>query len=139
MTRYLLDTNIVSELRKPRPHRGVVTWLASLGQDQIALSVVTFGELQRGIERTRTRDAAKAAEITLWADQLAGSYQVFVMDTECFREWARLMEGKSNTLFEDGMIAATARVHGLTIATRNVRDFKALSVSVFDPFILPVN
>jgi hypothetical protein len=110
-----------------------------LGQDQIALSVVTFGELQRGIERTRTRDAAKAAEITLWADQLAGSYQVFVMDTECFREWARLMEGKSNTLFEDGMIAATARVHGLTIATRNVRDFKALSVSVFDPFILPVN
>ena len=119
MTRYLLDTNVISELRKPKPHGAVVRWLSGLREDQIFLSVVTLGELQRGIERTRRQDGVKAQQIEQWVDQLEESVNVIAMDSRCFREWARLMEGKPGQLLEDGMIAATARVHSLTVATRN--------------------
>ena len=112
----------------------MTVWVRGLLDEQIFLSAVTFGELQRGIERTRVHDLAKAAEIERWANELANSYRVLAMDAGCFREWARLMQRKSNTLIEDAMIAATARVHGLTVATRNGRDFAGLNVPVFDPF-----
>lgn len=134
MTRYLLDTNVVSELRKAKPHGGVVTWVRDLREDQLFLSAVTLGELQAGIERTRRNDSSKADEIEAWIDQLAANSQVLAMDTECFREWARLMEGKPDELMEDAMIAATARVHDLVVATRNERDFKPLRVQVLNPF-----
>lgn len=91
---YLLDTNVVSELRKQRPHGGVVAWLALV----------------------------------------AGAYNVLPMDAATFRAWARLMHRTSETLYEDAMIAATAKVHGLTVATRNVCDFNALGLDVFNPF-----
>ena len=94
-----------------------------------------LGELQAGIERTRMQDAKKAQEIESWVDQLADSIQVLPMETPCFREWARLMNGKSDTLVEDAMIAATARVHGLTVATRNERDFTELGVALLNPFV----
>ena len=135
MNRYLLDTNVVFELRKPRPHGGVVAWLNNQGEDQLFLSAVTMGELQAGIERTRAQDAKKALEIESWVDQLADSIQVLPMDALCFREWARLMNGKSDALVEDAMIAATARVHGLTVATRNERDFTELGVALLNPFV----
>lgn len=134
MNRYLLDTNVVSELRKPKPHGGVLAWINDLQADQIYLSAVTIGELQTGVQLTRRQNAAKAAEIELWVDQLAESFQVLPMDARCFREWARLMEGKAERLLEDVMIAATARIHQLTVATRNERDFKQLGVQVLDPF-----
>ena len=134
MNRYLLDTNVVSELRKPKPHGSVVSWVGHLQDEQIFLSAVTVGELQSGIERTRRQDPLKAAEIELWVDQLADSYQILSMDTACFREWARLMENKGDHLLEDAMIAATARVHGLTVATRNERDFFQLGVPIHNPF-----
>ena len=92
MNRYLLDTNIVSELRKPRPHGGVVDWLNRQEEDQLFLLAVTVGELQIGIERTRRQDASKAREIEAWADRLAASYQILPMDTMCFREWGRIMD-----------------------------------------------
>ena len=76
----------------------------------------------------------KAGEIEVWIDQLAHSYQVLAMDTLCFREWARLMEGQGEHLLEDVMIAATARIHQLTVATRNERDFAHLDVQVLNPF-----
>lgn len=135
MKRFLLDTNVVSELRKPKPHGAVVAWLQRLRDDQLFLSAVTLGELQAGIERVRPQDARKAQEIESWVDQLAASIQVLPMDALCFREWARLMNGKSDTLLEDAMIAATARIHGLTVATRNKRDFEALDVSLLNPFL----
>lgn len=135
MKRFLLDTNVVSELRKPKPHGAVVAWLQRLRDDQLFLSAVTLGELQAGIERVRPQDARKAQEIESWVDQLAASIQVLPMDALCFREWARLMNGKSDTLLEDAMIAATARIHGLTVATRNERDFEALDVSLLNPFL----
>jgi hypothetical protein len=134
MKRFLLDTNVVSELRKPQPHGAVVTWLKQLRDEQLFLSAITLGELQAGIERTRAQDAKKAEEIESWVDQLADSIQVLPMDAPCFREWARLMNGKSDTLAEDATIAATARVHGLTVATRNERDFKVLCVALLNPF-----
>lgn len=135
MKRFLLDTNVVSELRKPKPHGAVVAWLQRLRDDQLFLSAVTLGELQAGIERVRPQDARKAQEIESWVDQLAASIQVLPMDALCFREWARLMNGKSDTLLEDAMIAATARIHGLTVATCNKRDFEALDVSLLNPFL----
>jgi toxin FitB len=134
MNRYLLDTTIVSELRKPRPHGGVVAWLNQQYDEQLVLSAVTMGELQAGIERTRRQDSAKAAEIELWAEQLADSYQILPMDTACFREWGRIMDRKPDELLEDAMIAATARVHGLIVATRNEADFKRLDVEILNPF-----
>ncbi len=134
MNRYLLDTNIVSELRKTRPHGGVVAWLNQQEDEQLVLSAVTMGELQAGIERTRRQDSAKAAEIELWAEQLADSYQILPMDTVCFREWGRIMDRKPDELLEDAMIAATARVHGLIVATRNEADFKRLDVEILNPF-----
>lgn len=132
--RYLLDTNVVSELRKPRPHGGVIAWLESLDDTQLFVSAVTVGEIQAGIELTREQDIQKALEIEAWLDLLAGSYNILPMDAAIFRAWARLMHRKSDTLYEDAMIAATATVHGLTVATRNVTDFNALGLAVFNPF-----
>ena len=135
MTRlYLLDTNIVSELRKPRPHGGVLAWLQSMDNAQLYLSAVTVGEIQAGIELTREQDRTKASEIEAWLELLAGAYNVLPMDATIFRAWARLMHRKSDTLYEDAMIAATAQVHGLSVATRNVADFHALGFEVFNPF-----
>ena len=137
MNRYLLDTNVVSELRKLRPHGAVLAWIEHLQADQIYLSAVTIGELQTGVELTRRQNPAKAVEIERWVDQLAESFQVLPMDTQCFREWARLMEGKTERLLEDVMIAATARIHRLIVATRNEKDFAPLAVQVVDPFRTP--
>lgn len=134
MNKYLLDTNVVSELRKSKPHGAVVAWVSDLEDEQLFLSAVTLGELQAGIELTRHQDPPKAAEIETWVDQLSDSYQILPMDTSSFREWGRLMHQKPDQLLEDAMIAATARVHGLIVATRNERDFKHLDVRILNPF-----
>ena len=131
---YLLDTNVVSELRRPRPHRAVLRWIADVPPDQLYLSVVTIGEIQAGIELTREQDAAKAEELENWLDLVLASYNVLPMDAPAFREWARLMHRRSDTLSEDAMIAATAKVHNLTVVTRNTRDFSELGVELQDPF-----
>jgi len=131
---YLLDTNIVSELRKPRPNNHVVVWLKDVEDSELHLSAVTIGEIQAGIEMTRAQDPGKAQELEAWADQLAGSYNVLAMDSICFRRWAKLMNRQSDTVYEDAMIAATALVHNLTVVTRNVCDFARFDVSVLNPF-----
>lgn len=131
---YLLDTNVVSELRKPRPHGAVVGWLQSMADADLHLSAVSLGEIQSGIELSREQDAAKAAEIEAWADLVAASYNVLPMDGRIFRAWARLMHRKSDALYEDGMIAATALAHDLTVVTRNVSDFTQFDVRLFNPF-----
>jgi len=131
---YLLDTNVVSELRRPRPHAAVLAWLQGVDDKDLFLSAVTVGEIQAGIELTREQDAAKAAEIEAWLEQVGASYAVLPMDAAALRVWARLMHRRSDTLIEDAMIAATASLHGLTVVTRNVADFKPFGLPVFDPF-----
>jgi len=131
---YLIDTNIVSELRRLRPHGAVVEWIESVDDADLHLSAVTLGEIQRGIEITREQDGLKAAEIEAWADQVAETYNVLPMDAATFRVWARLMHHQSDTVYEDAMIAACAIVHHLTVVTRNVRDFERFNVPLFNPF-----
>ncbi len=131
---YLLDTNVVSELRKPRPHGGVIAWLQATEDADLHLSAVTLGEIQAGVELTRDQDAAKAAEIEAWLELVAQSYNVLPMDGAAFRAWARLMHRRSDTLYEDAIIAATAAVHNLTVVTRNVADFEPFNVRVLNPF-----
>jgi toxin FitB len=133
---YLLDTNIVTELRKPKPHGAVAAWLQSIDDAKLFVSAVTIGEIQAGIELTREQDAKKAADIESWLELVAASYNVLAMDAAAFRRWARLMHRKSDTLYEDAMIAATAQAHGLTVATRNTADYKALGIAVFNPFLV---
>lgn len=134
---YLLDTNVVSELRKPRPHGAVLAWLQSTDDKNLHLSAVTLGEIQAGIELTRDQDANKAAEIEAWIDLVAKSYNILPMEGETLRAWARLMHRKSDTLYEDAMIAATAQVHKLTVVTRNVADFAQFDVKLLNPFDAP--
>jgi len=131
---YLLDTNVVSELRKARPHSGVLAWISSVDDVDLHLSVVTLAEIQAGVEITREQDGAKAAEIERWLDMVAASYNVLAMDAATFRVWAKLMHRRSDTVYEDAMIAATATVHKLTVVTRNLADFESFGVQLLDPF-----
>lgn len=131
---YLLDTNVVSELRRPRPHGAVLAWLEGMADADLYLSAVTVGEIQAGIEMTREQNAAKAAEIEAWLEQVAQTYNVLDMNADVFRAWAKLTHRKSDEIIEDAMIAATAAVHGLTVVTRNIRDFEGLNVPLLNPF-----
>ena len=131
---YLLDTNIISELRRPNPHQKVLDWIHDVPAEQLYLSAVTIGEIQAGIEITREQDAVKAEELEAWLNRVLTTYSVLVVDAAAFREWARLMHRQSETLMQDAMIAAVAIVHRLTVVTRNVRDFEQLGVRILDPF-----
>jgi len=131
---YLLDTNVVSELRKPKPHGAVLAWIENIPDDSLFVSAVTLGEIQSGIEMTREQNAPKAQEIEIWLDEVARSYNVLVVDATIFRLWGRLMHRRADHHLEDALIAATALVRELTVATRNVDDFKPFEVAIVNPF-----
>jgi toxin FitB len=131
---FLLDTNVISELRRAKPHGAVLSWLRAAPEQDLHLSAVSLGEIQAGIELTREQDPKKADALESWVEQVAASYNVLPMDAETFRMWARLMHRRSDTLYEDAMIAATAKRHQLTVVTRNMRDFKPFGVEVLNPF-----
>jgi toxin FitB len=132
---YLIDTNVISELRKLRPHGAVVAWINQVNEELLFISAVTLAEIQRGIEITRTQDKPKALAFETWLDQLAETYQILPMTDKTFRLWAKLMHGMDDKLYEDAMIAATAIEHQLTVVTRNVRDFSFFKVTTLNPFI----
>lgn len=131
---YLLDTNVVSELRRARPHGGIVAWLGSVPDSDLYLCAVTIGEIQAGIEITRQQDAEKASEIEAWLEQVAATRNVLPVDASAFRCWARLMHRRPDHHIEDALIAAVATVHGLVVVTRNVKDFAPFGVRTLNPF-----
>jgi predicted nucleic acid-binding protein len=134
MTMYLLDTNVISELRRPRPHGAVVAWLQGIADEDLHLSAITLGELQAGVELTRDQDPNKAAEIEAWINQVEQTWNVLSLDGRTFRTWAKLMHRQQDHLLEDALIAATAIVHHLVVVTRNVKDFSVFGVRTINPF-----
>ena len=131
---YLLDTNIVSELRRARPNAAVVAWLGAVPDEHLYLSAVTVGEIQAGIEIKRERDSARAEMLEGWLEQVLATYSVLPVDAAAFREWARLMHRQPRRLLQDALIAAVAVVNRLTVVTRNISDFTQLGVSTVNPF-----
>lgn len=131
---YLLDTNVISETRRLRPHGAVISWLGSVNNSALYISAVSAGEIQSGIELTRQRDPAKSESLEVWLEEILRTFNVLPMDAPTFRVWAQLKRGRSSTLYEDAMIAATAMVHGLIVVTRNTRDFQSFAIETFDPF-----
>lgn len=111
-----------------------MSWLEGVADTELFLSAVTLGEIQAGIEIMREQDTIKAAAIETWVNQIGATYNVLPMDAKTFRLWAKLMHRQSDTVYEDAMIAATALAYNLTVATRNVRDFKRFQVPIFNPF-----
>lgn len=131
---FLLDTNVVSELRRARPHRAVLAWIEAVPPAALFLSAVTLAEIQRGVELTRERDPTRASEIEQWLDAMAATWSVLPLTGAICRRWARLQHRRPREAIEDLMIAATALEHDLVIATRNVKDYRGLGVRWLDPF-----
>ena len=131
---YLLDTNVISELRRAKPHGAVVAWLETVPDAALHVSALSLGEIQAGVEKLRQRDPQKAQEIEQWVDRVEQTFAVLPVDGRIFRLHARWMLARPDHAYEDALIAATAQVHGLTLVTRNARDFVHFDVPLFDPF-----
>lgn len=133
---YLLDTNVLSELRKgPRADRGLQAWLSTVEEDDLYLSVLVLGELRRGIERVRHRDVVGARSLDAWQRQLRRRHadRILPVGREVAEAWGRL--GVPDPIpVVDGLLAATALVHGLTVVTRNDGDFRPTGVPLLNPF-----
>jgi len=132
---YLLDTNVLSEPVRRRPDVGVLAWLGSIGSAAKFVSVVTLGELRHGVELARRRDRARGAKLDHWLADVIESFgrRVLAVDAPVGEQWGRL--GVPDRVPDvDGLIAATAMVHGLTVVTRNVRDFERCGVATINPF-----
>lgn len=133
---FLLDTNILAELRKGRrANASVRSWFEALDPDAIRLSVVTLGEIRLGIENVRRRDPSAAGVLERWLTRLTRDYAdaILPIDAAVADEWGR-MNVPNRLPVIDGLLAATAHVHGLTLATRNVRDLARTGVDVVNPF-----
>lgn len=131
----LLDTVVISELRKAQPSPAVVRWLSGQRGNELFLSVVSLGEIERGIEKKRTSDPTFAAVLERWLDDLVSLYgdRILPVTPVIARRWGSLSARIGNDS-ADLLIAATAITHGLQVATRNVRHFTPTGVSVVDPF-----
>ncbi len=132
---FLLDTNVISELRKTRPHGAVLSWYHSYDEAAFALPSLALYEIQAGIEVTRRQNLAKARDIELWIQSLIDETVVLPLSAIGAREAARMMYGQSKAIIEDAMIAAIAKANGLTVATRNTRDFERFDVPLVNPFL----
>jgi predicted nucleic acid-binding protein len=134
---FLLDTVVLSELRKPprQRNRNLVQWIREVPSQDLFVSVLTIGEIERGIERQRQRDLPFAKNIADWLDTIIRTYEgrILAVDVAVARRWGRLSHQIGNKGL-DLAIAATALEHGLAVVTRNVSDFEPTGVSVLDPF-----
>ncbi len=133
---YLVDTNVISELRKnERCDSGVASWFSSVGAEDIFLSVLTFGELRKGIELIRRRDPPSAGFLEIWLKELSVAYsdRILGVDHETAEEWGR-MNVPDQLPVIDSLLAATAKVHGMVLVTRNVKDVEPSGVKLLNPF-----
>lgn len=132
---YLLDTNIVSEVRKQRPDPSVVAWLSGTARNRLSISAMVVGELRRGAALIRRRDPAQADALDAWVDQTVRSFadRILPVTAEIADIWGRLHTVRPLAV-PDSLMAATAIVHGLSLVTRNVKDFDGLDVPVVNPF-----
>jgi hypothetical protein len=134
---FLLDTVVLSELRKPprQRDRNLVQWFGEVPSEDLFVSVLTVGEIERGIERQRPLNPPFAESIASWLDMILRTYEgrILAVDVAIARRWGRLSQRIGNKGL-DLAIAATALEHGLTVVTRNVSDFERTGVSVLDPF-----
>ncbi len=133
---YLVDTNVISELRKhDRSDPGVRVWFAEIADDDLYLSVLVVGEIQQGIERARSRDSGKAEALEKWLSQVRHAFgsRILPVTVSVAQEWGR-MNGIRPLPAIDSLLAATANVNGLTLVTRNVSDIANTGVSYLNPF-----
>jgi toxin FitB len=133
---YLLDTNLISETRKLRADEGVMAFLAAVDSAGLFLSVLTLGELRKGVEAKRqSNDAATVARLEAWVDDIETTFadRVLPVDVAAARLWGELSARRSLPVI-DTLIAATAIIRGLTLVTRNTRDVAATGVPLFDPW-----
>jgi toxin FitB len=133
---YLLDTNVLSETRKPQPAAGVADWIAATPPDRMHVSVLTLGEIEQGIARVRSRgDLQQAAALERWLREVETGFEdrVLPVTLPVAAAWGRQQYSQPLPVI-DALIAATARVHGLTVVTRNVQDFDLAGVRVLNPF-----
>ena len=135
---FLLDTDVLSALRKRERHPAVTGWVERQRTSDLYLSVVTVDEIERGISKQRERDPLFARDLAEWLDTVLRWYgdRILAVDTATARRWGRLSDllGHNST---DLLIAATALEHGLTVATRNVNHFEPTGAVVIDPFAGP--
>lgn len=136
MEGFLLDTNVVGELRKrgrANPH--VLAWMQDQPDEELYLSAATMGEIRKGIERLRTRDPEQAAELDQWAETVRSQYRSRILDVtpEIFERWGVLQSMRPVAVM-DAVLAATALHHNLTLVTRNTDDFRGLGLRLFNPF-----
>ena len=131
---FLLDTSIVSELRKPRPNGAVLAWYQPIPPSDLAVPAIVIGEMALAMERLRASDPRGATELERWLDKMSGEFPILPANAPILRLWARLMARAQPHLSTDALIAATALHHELTVATRNVRDFTWFGVLVANPF-----
>lgn len=136
MTGYLLDTNVVSELRKRSPDVHVAEWYDGVRSLELHLSVLTLGEIRIGIERLRRKDAARARSLDEWLRGLLLTYssRIVGVDVATADEWGRLNVPDQLPVI-DGLLAATAKTQGLTLVSRNTTDLSASGIMVLDPFM----
>lgn len=131
---FLLDTNVVSEIRRGRD-LNVQAWAGAVSDRDLHLSVLTLGEIRKGIERLRDRDVPQAQTFATWLTELEHRFaqRILPVDTPVAQEWGRL-NALAPRPTVDSLIAATALVHGLTVVTRNTADFKGCGVSLQNPW-----
>jgi toxin FitB len=134
--RYLIDTNVISEVRKgDRCNRHVASWYASVDDADIYLSVLVLGEIRTGAERARAKDGAKSRALEQWLAAVQESFadRILPVDQVVADAWGR-MNARRSVSTVDALLAATAKVHRLTLATRNISDVADLGADIFDPF-----